>query len=88
MDRQLIQLIYQKDLKNYQQSVITKFKNNNLSCNDTYEILSLASIFVVCKPCPYQSIFSDDEWNLVVEKSPFVIQGPIIPDTVSTSVAV
>ncbi|CAJ0754508.1 2777_t:CDS:2, partial [Entrophospora sp. SA101] len=32
------------------------------------------------------TIFSDDEWNLVIEKSPFVIQGSIIPDTVSTIV--
>ncbi|CAH1766662.1 6616_t:CDS:2, partial [Entrophospora sp. SA101] len=75
-----------KRFKSYQQSVIMKFKNDSLSQNDTYEILSLASIIVLCKPCPYQTIFSDDEWNLVIEKSPFVIQGSIIPDTVSTIV--
>nr|CAG8436542.1 3710_t:CDS:2 [Entrophospora candida] len=70
--------------RQYQQKVIDKVKSDGLTWNDTYEILALASIIILARPCPYPD-FTETEWYTITQAKPFVIEQPIIPSAISTT---
>ncbi|RUS29466.1 hypothetical protein BC938DRAFT_480633 [Jimgerdemannia flammicorona] len=70
--------------RQFQKRTIDKAFNTGLTWNDTYEILALASILVLCTPCPYPN-FTKMEWHEITACNPYATQRPVLPSPVSAT---
>ncbi|CAG8698444.1 11206_t:CDS:10, partial [Acaulospora morrowiae] len=70
-----------RKFKEYQLKLIENIMENvregiKITWDNKYDILALASIIVLIKPCPY-STFTPDEWKQVVNTNPYAVKEPI-----------
>ncbi|CAG8635179.1 1595_t:CDS:2 [Ambispora gerdemannii] len=70
-----------KKFRQYQEEVLQKAKTDGLTWHNTYEILALSSIMVLCWPCPYQN-FSNEEWREITRTNPSAADS-VLPSSVS-----
>ncbi|CAG8701277.1 319_t:CDS:2, partial [Gigaspora rosea] len=68
----------------YQQEALKTLKTTGLTWHNTYEVLALSSIIVLCRNCPYPN-FTDEEWQTITQTSKYIIHEPVIPASVSTA---
>ncbi|RUS19103.1 hypothetical protein BC937DRAFT_87987 [Endogone sp. FLAS-F59071] len=73
-----------KRFREYQMTTIEKVKSSGLTWRNSYEILALASIFVLSPQCPYPN-FTTDEWHEIIATNPFAIEHPIVPPSISSA---
>uniref|UniRef100_A0A1D1XFA2 Uncharacterized protein n=1 Tax=Anthurium amnicola TaxID=1678845 RepID=A0A1D1XFA2_9ARAE len=71
-----------RKFKEYQRQLIVSVrqKKTKLTWNNTFELLALSSIIVMCWPCPY-STFTSSEWRQVLNSNPYKITQPILTDS-------
>ncbi|RGB26980.1 hypothetical protein C1646_769710 [Rhizophagus diaphanus] len=75
-----------RKFKDYQRQLIASVrqKNKKLTWHNTFELLALSSIIVMCWPCPY-STFTSSEWRQVLDSNPYKITRPILTDSLLTT---
>ncbi|CAG8697750.1 5916_t:CDS:2, partial [Acaulospora morrowiae] len=73
-----------RKFREYQQEVLKTLKTTGLTWHNTYEILALSSIIVLCRNCPYPN-FNDEEWQTITLTNKYTIHEPVIPASVSTA---
>ncbi|KAG9300457.1 hypothetical protein G9A89_010082 [Geosiphon pyriformis] len=69
--------------REYQQEVLKKLKTTKLTWHNTYEILALSSIIVLCRSCPYPNYFTNEEWQMITQTNPHTIHEQVIPASAS-----
>ncbi|RIB11463.1 hypothetical protein C2G38_106317 [Gigaspora rosea] len=69
--------------REYQKDVLKKAERG-LCYENTYELLALSSIIVICWPCPYH-IFTNQEWAEIIKTNPYTIETPSLPQEISAS---
>ncbi|CAG8741487.1 9416_t:CDS:2, partial [Acaulospora morrowiae] len=58
---------------------LNKLKHSGLTWRNKFEILALSSIIIFDHVCPYPSVFTLKEWQMITE------QNPVVPENVSTA---
>ncbi|CAG8540285.1 21315_t:CDS:2 [Dentiscutata erythropus] len=70
--------------RQYQKAVLAKAQKWGLKYSSIYELLALASIMVLCWPCPYSN-FTNQEWKKITTTNPYTLQESPLPPEISLS---
>ncbi|CAG8700828.1 2324_t:CDS:2, partial [Cetraspora pellucida] len=70
--------------RHYQKVVLAKAQRWGLKHSSIYELLALASIIVLCWPCPYSN-FTNQEWKKITKTNPYTLQESPLPPEISLS---